>query len=168
MDMTSEQHDQQGPACPECSGLYMPWITTCPRCDIPLATGTEATALADQVAPMMQTSSSWLDIAVSSDEPVKVALLCHFLTEKEVDFEQSRRFVSVRAEHASQLETAVEAWAFSQDLPDDDRHTDSLASTLREIGHAVLSAIHGSQDSALPRSRETVDAVSSSRIDLRA
>lgn len=136
----------------------MPWITTCPQCDVPLANEMQQQSLSEQVAPTVAPSTSWLDIAVSSDEPVKVALLTHFLNEREIPFESSRRFVSVRAEHANKLERAVEAWAFTQDLPEDDRQYDSLAATLRDIGHAVLGAIHGSLSSALPRTLETSHA----------
>ena len=93
---------------------------------------------------MVQPAHSWLDIAVSSDEPVKVALLTQLLNEREIPFESSRRFISVESHHADTLEAAIQVWAFTQDLPDDDRELDSLAATLREIGYAVYASIHGS------------------------
>ncbi len=153
--MSNQDDESTGPMCPECSGLFMPWITTCPQCDVPLANEMEQRTLAEEVAPVVASPASWLDIPVSSDEPVKVALLTHFLNEREIPFESSRRFMSVRSEYAEQLEQAVEAWAFTHDLPEDDRQLDSLAGTLRDIGHAVLGAIHGSMSSALPRALQS-------------
>lgn len=174
--MSEDTTGPAGPACPSCQNLFMPWITTCPQCDIPLASGFEATPLAEQVAPRILKTSSWIDIAVASEEPVKVALLTNFLTERDIEFEQSRRFVSVPAHYSEQLEEAIEVWAFTQDLPEDDRHHDSLAATLRHIGNAVLNAVHGTHNSALPRNltSATVAAVDATaeleaarRIDLR-
>lgn len=134
----------------------MPWITVCPDCDMPFDHGLGTTSLADQKAPPVPLeSTAWIDIAVSSDEPVKVALLAHFLAENDFEYEESRRFVSLRSDELERLEQSITVWAFTQEMPDDDRHHDSLATTLREIGHAVLNAIHGSANSALPRAVAT-------------
>jgi hypothetical protein len=131
----------------------MPWITTCPTCELPIENGFEPSLETQPAAPRASGSSEqlWIDIALSSDEPVKVALLRHFLTERQFAFEESRRFVSIRAEDAARLASAIELWAFHHDLPDDDRHLDTLQSTLREIGDAVLTALHVAHHSALPR-----------------
>ncbi len=163
--------------CPECGDAFMPWISMCPACSIELETGpegaengAEAKPLADQVAPTLDTSeSSWIDIPVSADEPVKVALFTNFLTERDITYEESRRFVSIPSSHADDLAQAIDAWAFVHDLPDDDRHHDSLASTLREIGNTVVAAIHGSSVIAGHPELATADGagVKKSPIDLR-
>lgn len=133
------------PICPECGDAFMPWITMCPACSIALETGVEAKPLAEQVAPNLDApESSWIDVPVSVDEPVKVALFTNFLTERGISFEESRRFVSIRTSDADELLGSIDAWAFVHDLPEDDRHHDSLASTLREIGNTVIAAVHGS------------------------
>ncbi len=132
--------------CPGCGAAAMPWITTCSVCERPIAAGPDG-ALADQLAaPSPDGPPTWIDIAVSCDEPAKVALLRHFLTEHGFQHEESKRFVSVRGADAERLLLAIDIWAFDQDLPDDERHLDSLAATLREIGHAVLNAVQ----SAIP------------------
>jgi hypothetical protein len=128
----------------------MPWITTCPTCEMPLDNGF-ATELGTQPAAPNTSPQSWIDVALSSEEPVKVALLRHFLTEHGFEFEESHRFVSVRGEHAERLAQEIDLWAFHHDLPNDDRHLDTLQSTLREIGDAVMSAVYLAHDSALPR-----------------
>ena len=95
-----------------------------------------------QPAPRVHLAETWLDIPVSADEPVQVALLKHFLTENKFGFEESRRFISVPANEAERLGKAIEIWAFHQDLPDDVRHVDTLGATLRDLGHRVMSALY--------------------------
>ena len=170
--MTAAAEQPNRAICPDCTQAFMPWITTCPTCDLALETGVESVALADQVAPSLsEPASSWIDIAVSVDEPVKVALLCHFLTEREIPHEESRRFVSVPTSHADELARAIEGWAFVHELPEDDRHHDSLAATLRDIGNTVLNALHGTRGLAarLPslEPTELEPAATKSPIDLR-
>ena len=130
--------------CPECGDAFMPWITMCPACSIALETGGKTAPLAEQVAPSLEApESSWIDVPISADEPVKVALFTNFLTERGIDYEESRRFVSIPSADVDQLLGSIDAWAFVHDLPEDDRHHDSLASTLREIGNTVIAAVHG-------------------------
>lgn len=144
--------------CERCRRVFVPWITTCPNCELPLANGFAPT-LADQAAPRVHLAETWVDIPVSSDEPVQVALLKHFLTEHGFGFEESRRFISVPAAESARLAHAIDVWAFHQDLPDDDRHIDTLSATLRDLGHRVMGAIY---------SRTAVgQAQSSGLVDLR-
>ncbi len=110
-------------------------MTTCARCDQPL-TGAAEGSPATAASP-----SPWVDIPVSADQPAEVALLCHFLADRGVAFEASRRFVTVAADDAVRLVPHLEIWAFHHDLPDDDRHSDSLAATQRRVGTVVLDAI---------------------------
>ena len=70
-----------------------------------------------------------------------MALLCHFLADRGVAYEASRRFVTLSADDAVDLVVDLQIWAFHHDLPDDDRHSDSLAATQRRVGTAVLDAI---------------------------
>ncbi|MEZ5340432.1 MAG: hypothetical protein R2706_03000 [Acidimicrobiales bacterium] len=108
----------------------------------------------------MVVSPAWIDIAISADEPAKVALLCHFLSANEMEFEQSRRFISVPARHSEELIERIYHWSFHNDLIDDDRHRDSLAETMRQIGTAVMAAI------VMERPRDA-QAGQPSKIDLR-
>ncbi len=133
--------DDDNKGCGECGRVFLPWITTCPDCLTPLDNGFDQ-ALMAQPAPRVHLADTWLDIQVSSDEPVQVALLKHFLTENQFGFEESRRFISVPASEAERLAKAIEIWAFHQDLPDDDRHVDTLGRTLRDLGHRVMGAIY--------------------------
>lgn len=146
--MSSESLENTG--CPNCARVFMPWITTCPTCECPLDNGFEP-VLATQAAPVLRPGQLWVDIPIGNDEPVKAALLRHFLLEHDFEFEESRRFISVQAEESRRLAETVNLWAFHQDLPDDDRHIDTLSATLREIGDCVLSAVHVAHNSILPR-----------------
>lgn len=120
--------------------MFLPWITTCPNCDVPLDHGLEA-SLSAQPAPRVHLAETWIDIPISSDGPVQAALLKHFLTDHAFAFEESRRFISIPADEATRLAAAIEIWAFHPELPDDDRHVDTLAAILRDLGHQVLNAI---------------------------
>ncbi|MGH1504915.1 MAG: hypothetical protein ACRBI6_15270 [Acidimicrobiales bacterium] len=106
----------------------------CARCDQPLTGEIDGPAAATSPSP-------WVDIPVSADQPAEVALLCHFLSDRGVAYETSRRFVTLSADAAVDLVGDLEIWAFHHDLPDDDRHSDSLAATQRRVGSAVLQAI---------------------------
>lgn len=103
--------------------------------------GDTSTDLSTSMAPARDGSPDWVDIPVSADQPVEVALLCYFLSFHGVTYEASRRFVSVPADDAVALVPEIEIWAFDHDLPDDDRHSDSLAATQRRLGGVVLDAI---------------------------
>ncbi len=137
--------------CPMCRGLFMAWITTCPQCAVPLTSETAQCDLAHQVAPIVEPAHSWVDIAVSCDEPVKVALLTQLLNEQEIPYEASRRFISIEKHNAPKLERIIDVWAFTHDMPEDPRNTDSLASTMAEIGYAVYEALHGTVPATLLR-----------------
>lgn len=108
--------------------------------------------LADQVAPSLDISSTmgsvplsarqtWIDIPISCDEPVKVALFSQFLAGQDIPFEQSRRFISVPTDELKLLIDALTTWAFPPISDDDHRHVDSLNTTLREIGATVMGCI---------------------------
>lgn len=93
------------------------------------------------VLGMDSPSTSWIDVPVSPDEPAKVALLCGFLADQEMDFEQSRRFISIPAKYTEDLIERIHLWGLRNGLIDDDRHTESLRTAQREVATAVMSAI---------------------------
>jgi hypothetical protein len=142
----NETTPQDGPSddskgCSGCGRVFLPWITTCPGCGSAIDHGF-APDLTSQPAPVVTKPDRWIDIPVSADEPVQVALLKHFLGENDFAFEESRRFISVFAEDAPRLSSCIEIWAFHPEPLNDDRHLDSLAGTLRELGHRVLNSVH--------------------------
>jgi hypothetical protein len=137
---SGSEHHAADERCAGCGRPCLPWYTTCPHCERPVGDGAFR-ELEFQVAAPLGPAEEWIDIGVSSSEPVKAALLRHFLFDNGFEFEESRRFFSVPQRHAGRLEQAIRVWAFRQDLPDDERHLDTLPSTLREIGQVTLDAI---------------------------
>jgi len=133
--------DDTNAACGGCGTNLEPWITTCPNCGASSHYPSEEISLASEVAPAMVAESTWIDVPLSADEPVRVALFRHFLNERSFDFEESRRFISIRVDEADAIATAVRPWAFDHDMPDDPRVHDSLAYTLSGVGTVVLAAI---------------------------
>lgn len=134
--------------CPACDAERKAWFSTCPSCDFPLEMGPDA-ILEGMFAPPLVETEQWIDIAVGSDQPVRAALLRTFLRERGFEFDESRRFVSIRMADADAVEAAIRSWAYRQDLPDDDRHLDTLTATLNEVGDAALAAIRAASNSEL-------------------
>lgn len=151
------------PDCAHCGNATEPWITSCLGCGAPVGT-TPSAPLADRVAPNLEpdrtvrASQTWLDIPITSDEPVKVALFSQYLTEQGIPFEHSRRFVSIPASEIDRMVQNIGVWAFKPESDDDHRSVDSLGKTLREIGNTVLASVYEPATSA---------AIHSSGIDLR-
>ena len=158
--MSSESIDG---ACTRCGRPAAAWITTCASCGTTLQRGAEPPTLASEPAPPIATEARWIDIPISADEPVRVALFCHFLNERGFPYEESRRFVSIPVERAEEIGEAIAPWAFDHDMPDDPRVHDSLADTLRSIGEVALTAIDRHRVSA----GRSGTSESSDGIDLR-
>ncbi len=137
---SGSEHHAARDRCAGCGGPCQPWFTTCPHCERPIGDGA-VQELESQVAAPLGPTEEWIDIAISSSEPVKAALLRHFLLDNDFEFEESRRFFSLPQRQAARLEQAMLVWAFRQDLPEDERHLDTLPSTLRAIGQATLDGI---------------------------
>lgn len=127
-------------SCPACSAGRELWFSTCPSCDFPFEMGPDA-ILESMFAAPLEATEQWIDIPVGSDQPVRAALLRTFLRERRFEFEESRRFISIRMADADAIESAIQTWAYRQDLPDDFRHLDTLLTTLNAVGDAALSAI---------------------------
>lgn len=149
--------------CKRCGVRSAAWITTCPTCGASARYPSESISLSCEAAPPVASEISWIDIPIAADEPVLVALFRHFLIERGLQFEESRRFVSVLVADAEQIETAITPWAFQHDMPEDPRVHDSLAHTLRRIGTHVVDAIEAHRSTA-GATRPTGDG---SGIDLR-
>ena len=143
-------HHTPSHSCAHCGTTCAPWFTTCPVCEFPVRPDGVAYLTTQPAAPLPE-REQWIDIPVGSDEPVKAALLRSFLTERHFTFEESRRFISVPASSATAIAQAISIWAFHQELPDDDRHLDTLSSTLRDIGTATLDALHRGAGTPYPR-----------------
>ena len=99
----------------------------------------------------MDARKLWIDIPISNDEPAKLALLSRFLLLHEFAFHESPRLLSVPADEAKRLADTIAPWAYEQDLPDDDRHVETLASTQREIGDTVITACAAVDPTSLPK-----------------
>ncbi len=127
--------------CTTCGRAAAPWATTCPVCAAPIVNGAGPN-LADQPAPARPESRQWIDIDVTSDQPVEAALLRHFLLDNGFEVEETRRFISVPAAEHARLSEAVQIWTVSGDLPEDSRQVDSLSATLRDLSFRVQHAIH--------------------------
>lgn len=138
--MSEGARPSQNLSCPACDARREPWFSTCPSCDFPFEMGPDA-ILESMFAPPLDTTEQWIDIPVGSDQPVRAALLRNFLRERRFEFEESRRFISIRVADAEAVEAAMRSWAYRQDLPDDHRHLDTLTATLNEVGDAALNAI---------------------------
>ncbi len=157
--------------CPSCDGDREPWYTTCPHCEFPFEIGPSAT-LSNQLAAPLGTPPSgsteeWIDLPVGGDQPVKTALLRSFLTDQGFDFEESRRFVSIRRRDAAAIEAAISVWAYQQDLPEDHRHLDSLMSTLIEIGNITIEAIRAvTMATTIPQNRHPAAQIEDDPTDL--
>ncbi len=124
--------------CMSCAVVLTPWTTKCLRC------GTLVPDAPDSTTPLaapIASSSFWIDIPISSDEPVKSSLLCAFLADQEMEFEQSRQFISIPSKYAKDLVERIHLWGLRNGLLNDERHADSLRNTQREIATAVMSAI---------------------------
>lgn len=156
-------------ACPVCDASFDPWISSCLSCGAPVGTDVFA-PLADRVAPQLEVDSgeipgqTWIDIPISADEPVKVALFSQYLNEQRVPFEHSRRFISVPTSELERVMEGIGPWAFKPESDDDHRTVDSLNKTLREIGNAVLAAALEPAGGALPERKRLVGPTG---IDLR-
>lgn len=98
----------------------------------------------------MTARNTWIDIPISNDEPAKLALLSRFFVLHEFEYHESARFLSVPADEASRLADTIAPWAYEQDLPEDDRHVETLASVQREIGDTVIAACAAVDPNALP------------------
>ena len=136
--------EQKTLPCEHCGAPNRLWITTCPACGTSKRNSDLDVSLAGEPAPTLSPTEQWIDLPISAEEPVRVALFVHFLNERSMDFSESRRFVSVRTEDAPRLLRDVVPWAFHHDLPPDPRLHDSLALTMRSIGIAVLEGIERS------------------------
>ncbi len=126
--------------CPSCDAHCEPWFTTCAKCEFPLQIGPKA-ALSGQFAAPLESSVSWIDLPIGDDQPAKTALLRSFLADQGFEFEESRRFISIRLEDARAIEAAISIWAYRDEMPEDHRQLDSLMSTLGELGDAAIGAI---------------------------
>ncbi len=93
--------------------------------------------------------SNWVKIPLRADEPAHCALFKHFLNENQFPFVESAENISVLKADTDRISSALEIWAFSSDMPDDDRSVETLNALLREIGNIVLEGLHGSP--TLPR-----------------
>ncbi len=130
--------------CPSCDGPRELWFTTCPTCDFPLELGPNAILASQAAAPLLTSTTGhddWIDLPIASDQPAKAALLRAFLADHRFEFEESRRFLSIRHRDAAAIESALSIWAYHHDLPEDHRHLDTLMSTLKEIGDVTIGAI---------------------------
>ena len=124
--------------CVSCAVVLTPWTTKCLRC------GTLVDDLPDTTTPLAQpitSSSFWIDVPISASEPVKSALLCAFLTDQEMQFEQTGQFISIPSEYAEDLIERIYLWGLRNGLLNDERNADSLRDTQREIAEAVMAAI---------------------------
>lgn len=141
------------PACATCGRVFMPWVRECPRCGTALAndgattsrsqSGSESTAsgAGEGSAPNpVEAALAWIDIPVSSDEPVEVALLKHFMVRNNFAVTETRNHLSVRLDDIDRLIASVQVWAFDRDRLTDERTSDSLDATLRSLGYRVLQA----------------------------
>jgi hypothetical protein len=93
--------------------------------------------------------SNWVKIPLRADEPAHCALFKHFLKENRFPFMENAEHISVLKADADRLSAALEIWAFSADMPDDERSVETLNALLREIGNIVLEGLDGT--STLPR-----------------
>jgi hypothetical protein len=109
--------------------------------------GTDVDAWTDQ-------DEGAIDIPISNAEPVKVALLRTFLGLHGFRFTESARSLAVPVAEGHRLAEVISLWAFNNDMPDDDRHVDTLAATVREIGMTVIAAVATVAPEALPRGVE--------------
>lgn len=126
--------------CLRCGQSHVPWFTSCPSCESPLA-GQGTLPLAEQIAAPLAVEEQWIDIPVSASEPGKAAMLRSLLDDLDIAYDESRRFISIPIADADQLEAAVMVWLNADYDIDDDRHLDTLYSTIRALADVVLVAI---------------------------
>ena len=93
--------------------------------------------------------SNWVKIPLRADEPAHCALFKHFLNENQFAYMESAENISVLKADTSEISAAIETWAFSADMPDDERSAETLNALLREIGNIVLEGLDGTP--SLPR-----------------
>ena len=93
--------------------------------------------------------SNWVEVGLRANEPAHCALFKHFLNENQFPYVESAEHISVLKSDTDRISAAIEIWAFSADMPDDERSVTTLNALLREIGKIVLEGLHGSP--TLPR-----------------
>ncbi len=99
---------------------------------------------------MQRENDTWIDVPITSDDPVRVALFRHFLTDRSFPLRESDKCISIRTEDADKIHTAIKPWAFEHDMPEDPRQHDSLANTMQAIGTVVTDAIESHRAPAAP------------------
>jgi len=87
--------------------------------------------------------SNWAKIALGADEPAHCALFKHFLNENGFGYIEHAEHILVLKADTDAISAAIEIWAFSADMPDDERSVETLNALLREIGNIVLEGLHG-------------------------
>ncbi len=136
--------------CAGCDAVLTPWTTKCLRCGTPVPVSAGATPPTTPLARPIAPSDFWIDVPISPDEPVKIALLTAFLADQGMEFEQSRRFISIPSKYAEDLVERINLWGIKNGLLNDERHADSLRNAQREIATAVMSAIVADYPSVPP------------------
>ena len=99
----------------------------------------------------MDARKPWIDIPISNSEPAKLALLSRFFVLHEFEYHETSRLLLVPTSEAKRLADTIAPWAYEPDLPEDDRHVETLASTQREIGDTVIAACAVVDPEALPK-----------------